>query len=297
MAEKAVQRKNQALPESTTTMIQYLLPQIGALLPADITVPQFRSALWLELTERTATRDCSLQSIKTCAIKAATYGLLPGRDCHFLPFTVKGQKQATFVENYFGVLLMLDRTGKVRDAFAHPVYGGDVFVCNHLAGVYDHIPGYTMMPPQAQGKLRFFYACILLTGGDKHVEPMTLDEIDAVRRRSPAAEAGPWVTDYIEMAKKTVLRRASKYVKGAPRLQQLLQEAEARERLDIPEARHQDNMAALYNMGTDTPTDPKPARSLVHQKTAGFTSQEEDNPLFDMEESARIDREEAAKER
>ena len=35
-------------------------------------------------------------------------------------------------------------------------------------------------------------------------------EIDTVRSRSRASHEGPWVTDYPEMAKKTVLRRLAK---------------------------------------------------------------------------------------
>jgi recombinational DNA repair protein RecT len=39
---------------------------------------------------------------------------------------------------------------------------------------------------------------------------MTIDEVDAIRQRSKAASAGPWVTDFEEMAKKTVMRRLLK---------------------------------------------------------------------------------------
>src|SRR6266851_4862236 len=241
MAEKAVQPRKPLLPDTTTAMLRGLMPSLPALLPTDITTEQFRAALWLELTGRAQLRDCTIQSIRECAIKAATYGLLPGRDCHFLPFNdrQKGGKSATYVPNYFGVLLLLDRTGRVDDAFANPVYEGDTFVCDHLAGVYSHVPAYTLVPPQDQGKVRFYYACILLKGSHrKHVEIMTLDQLDAVRRRSPAHDSGPWVTDRDEMCRKTVLKRAAKYIKGAPQLHAMLEEDEARERSDIPETRH-----------------------------------------------------------
>lgn len=257
MAEKAVQTRKTLLPESFTEMLRGLMPSVPHLLPTDISTEQFRAALWLELTSKPALRDCQVASIKECAVKAATYGLLPGRDCHFLPFNNKkaGGKTATFVPNYFGILLMLDRTGKVQDAFAHPVHDGDVFICDHLGGVYSHVPAVTRNPPQEQGKIRFYYACLLLTGGKKHVEVMTLKQLETIRNRAPAHDDGPWVTDREEMCRKTVLKRAAKYVKGAPRLQELIVEDEARELTDIPLARHQDNMAALYGMETTTPTD------------------------------------------
>jgi recombination protein RecT len=229
-------------------------------------------------------------------IKSASYGLLPGRDCHFLPFSQKGasQKQATYVPNYFGVLLSLDRTGKVEDAFAHPVYEGDTFVCDHLAGIYAHVPAITCDPPRQQGKVRFYYACILLRDVKKpHVEIMSLDDINAVRRRAPAHDNGPWVTDFDEMAKKTVLKRASKMIKGAPKLHQMLQEDDKRLSQDIPEARHQDNMAALYSMEPWTPTD-HATPIVVDSKTGQIL--DDGNPLFDLDASAALDRELATQE-
>jgi recombinational DNA repair protein RecT len=41
---------------------------------------------------------------------------------------------------------------------------------------------------------------------------MTRDEVEAIRKRSRSANNGPWATDFDEMAKKTVFRRASKWI-------------------------------------------------------------------------------------
>jgi recombination protein RecT len=37
-------------------------------------------------------------------------------------------------------------------------------------------------------------------------------EVDAIKKRSKASQYGPWVSDYPEMARKTVVRRLSKYL-------------------------------------------------------------------------------------
>ena len=47
---------------------------------------------------------------------------------------------------------------------------------------------------------------------------MTKADVDAIRKRSKASGSGPWVTDYSEMGKKTVLRRMSKRWPLAPEL-------------------------------------------------------------------------------
>jgi hypothetical protein len=41
---------------------------------------------------------------------------------------------------------------------------------------------------------------------------MGIEEIEKVRRRSKTPDAGPWVTDFAEMAKKTIFRRHSKFL-------------------------------------------------------------------------------------
>jgi recombination protein RecT len=63
------------------------------------------------------------------------------------------------------------------------------------------------------GKPIFAYSIIRLK--DRAAEPivdvMTVAEIEDVRARSAAGRGGPWVTDWSEMARKTVLRRNMKY--------------------------------------------------------------------------------------
>src|SRR5262245_1935354 len=79
------------LPPAMVETMKGLMPTVPALLPADIAPEQFRAALYLELSGRRDLADCTQDSLRDCVIKAALHGLLPGRDCHFLPFRNKGQ--------------------------------------------------------------------------------------------------------------------------------------------------------------------------------------------------------------
>jgi recombination protein RecT len=230
--------------------LQGLMPHVPALLPPDISTEQFRAALYLELSGRAKLADCVQESLRDSVIYAASYGLLPGRDVHFLPFKSKryGNREAsTPVPNYFGIILTLERTGKVAKAFAHPVYTGDEFTVDYLADIYKHIPAVVLGKPK--GHLRFFYGCIRLLNGTTHIEVMDETAIDAIRRRAPAHDAGPWVTDYEMMARKTCLKRVAKYVKLTPQLQEMLAEEDDREHDDIPLARHRQNIVDLFGEG------------------------------------------------
>jgi recombination protein RecT len=55
-----------------------------------------------------------------------------------------------------------------------------------------------------------------MSNGEIDTEVMTLAEVEAIRKRSKASGSGPWVTDFEEMAKKTVIRRHSKRLTLSP---------------------------------------------------------------------------------
>lgn len=246
--DKAVAQQQTLAPVLVQTMAG-LMPQIPDLLPPDITVEQFRAALFLELSGRQTLANCTTTSLRDSVIKAAMNGLLPGRDCHILPFKNRkgGTTQATFVPNYFGIALALERSGKVQRSFAHPVYEGDEFVLDYFAEEYHHIP-YSVRK-QEPGKVLFYYGAVKMKDGAVHIEVMSLEQIDAIRRRAPAHDEGPWVTDFDQMARKTALKRVAKYVRLTPQQAELMQSEEARELEDISEERHQKNITDLFGDG------------------------------------------------
>jgi hypothetical protein len=65
---------------------------------------------------------------------------------------------------------------------------------------------------------------VRLKDATEEFDVMSLEEIETIRRRSPAADDGPWVTDWREMAKKTVFRRLSKILTLSPELVELLEQ-------------------------------------------------------------------------
>ena len=64
-----------------------------------------------------------------------------------------------------------------------------------------------------------FYAVCQFKDGTKKYEVMSKKEVDDIRKRSRAGQSGPWVTDYEEMAKKTVFKRLSKWLPVTPDLE------------------------------------------------------------------------------
>jgi hypothetical protein len=59
--------------------------------------------------------------------------------------------------------------------------------------------------------------------GSRQAVVMSLDEIEAIRRKSRSANDGPWVDHWNEMAKKTVFKRLAKWITLSPEIREQLQ--------------------------------------------------------------------------
>lgn len=273
MATTAIQPRNATvLPAPILHEITAIMGNVPALLPPDIPFEQFRAGLWLEFQQQEHMGECAPPSIVASVIKAANAGLLPGRDCHVIPFKNHGRYEATLVANYAGIILAMERSGKVRKAFAHAVYSHDHFEVDYLEDRFSHKPHLTSQ----RGDLVCFYGCVLLKDGSRHLEVMTLEQIDVIRRKAPRHDTGPWATHYEEMARKTALKRVAKYVRLAPQQQQLLDDDDDRERSDISQERFQQTAADLYGEPRAIPNfaPPVPIETKIPPTPGSDTSQE-----------------------
>jgi recombination protein RecT len=77
--------------------------------------------------------------------------------------------------------------------------------------------------PADKGKIRAAYCVVTLADGIEKHEVMTVVEIDAIRSKSRGGQSGPWKDHYSEMAKKTVYRRASKWLPLSPEQQEAME--------------------------------------------------------------------------
>lgn len=126
--------------------------------------------------------------------------------------------------SYMGLIDLAVQEGAVRWAKAELVYSADSFTLNGPGVAPTHLSNPFS---KERGGIIGAYCVAKLPDGDYLTETMSADEIDAIRDRSSAWKAWiekqkrcPWVTDYGEMARKTVVKRASKYWASTGRLQQ-----------------------------------------------------------------------------
>lgn len=123
--------------------------------------------------------------------------------------------------SYMGLLHLAQIAGAIFWGKAFVVRANDVFTLNGL----DKPPTHSFSPfakTDVRGDIVGAYVVVKTCDGDYLTHTMTVDDINAIRARSESFKSGknsPWLTDYEEMAKKTVVKQAHKYWPHRERLQ------------------------------------------------------------------------------
>lgn len=211
----------QAVAKRQGTVVDYLnndtfKAQLSAALPKFLDTDHFIRSALTEFRLNPALAECSVPSVLGYFMQAAACGLEPASQlgqCYPVPFNNRktGQKEAQYIIGFRGMLSIARRSGEISSVIAEAVHSNDEFEIEYgMEPKLIHKPCVDGDP----GAFRGAY-CIVRFKGDG-IEPvikyMSKAEIDQHRARSKAGNYGPWVTDYEEMAKKTVFRAVWKWL-------------------------------------------------------------------------------------
>jgi len=166
---------------------------------------------------------CTKESILLAIIEMGQLGLEPGAlgQCYLIPFYNKKKKtyEAVFMPGYRGLIKLARDSGAVTNITAEVVYEHDEFDYRlGLKPMLHHKPILTDSDEE-RGEIKYFYAIAWAKEGPEIFEVMSKEQVDGIRKRSKAATQGPWVTDYIEMGRKTVIKRITKKLDLSPELE------------------------------------------------------------------------------
>jgi len=202
--------------DSLRALFDKATPAIAQVIPAHLT-PERILRVTLACVSRTPLLlECTPQSILQGVMLASQLGLDPTGGTlgqgYLVPYrnNKTGKREAQFIPGYRGLIDLARRSGNVDSIHAHPVFQKDRFTyqLGSNPGI-DHVPALTDDP----GPLVAAYmVAFLKDSAIPQIEIMSREQIDAIRKRSKAKDAGPWVTDFDEMARKTVVRRGAKYL-------------------------------------------------------------------------------------
>ncbi len=194
---------------------------IAQALPKHLTPDRFARIAIVAMTRTPALAECTQASLFDCLMDLSQLGLEPdGRRAHLIPY---GDK-ATLIIDYKGLVELAMRSGNVANIHAD-------LVCENDRFEYDRgsITQHKIDFRKDRGEPFAVYAICRFKDNTEKTEVMTLAEVESIRNRSKAGRKGPWVTDWGEMAKKTVFRRLSKWLPLSPEYRDAL-EADA----DVP---------------------------------------------------------------
>lgn len=152
--------------------------------------------------------QCDQGSFFQAMLNLSQLGLEPdGRRAHLIPYG----DQVQLIIDYKGLVELAMRSGQVSNIHADVVCENDVFEYD-MGDIKQHKIDFK----KDRGAMYAAYSICTFRDGTRKCEVMSKDEVDKIRSRSRAGKAGPWVTDFNEMAKKTAFRRLSKWLPLSP---------------------------------------------------------------------------------
>ena len=209
-----------ALSKQTATAVKNLLDKnqtaIMRSMPKGFNYDRMCRSILFSINSNYSLAKCTATSLFISTVKGFLMGLEPNGpmgEGYLVPYrnNKKNVFEAQFIPGYRGLQNLARRSGKITECYAKAVHAKDYFeVEEGTERKIVHKPIYTSF----RGEPLCFYAVFKTIDANIDFEVMSIDEINDICKRSKASEDGPWVTDFLEMAKKTVMRRL---LKRAPR--------------------------------------------------------------------------------
>lgn len=135
-------------------------------------------------------------------------------EAYLVPFGGKAQ----LIPGYKGYIHLAKRSGDVAMVEAQVVCQNDQFSYKYGTGAFlDHTPA-----GNGRGETIAAYCLLTFASGLKQFHVMNKEELDKIRERSKAKNAGPWITDPEEMYRKTPVRNQLKYADLNPEVKRAI---------------------------------------------------------------------------
>ena len=211
--------KNEIVPtnqkfDTIRTMLEKSKQQISLALPRHLSADRMLRIAMTSVRRTPKLLGCTPQSLLGAIMQASQLGLEPDGVLG-MAYLVPYKDECQLIPGYKGLLDLARRSGQISTIYARVVYSTDLFEYSFgLDETLRHVPGTS----DEVGEVVAAYAVAKMKDGAQQFEVMTRRELDAIRKRSQAANDGPWVTDFSEMCKKTVLRRLCKMLPASVEL-------------------------------------------------------------------------------
>lgn len=188
---------------------------IAAVLPKHVTPDRLMKTALGAIRSTPALQGCTTESLFGALVQSAALGLEPNTvlgHAYLVPFwnKKKGRQDVQLIIGYRGLIDLARRSGQIVSIAAHVVHERDEFAVE--LGTDSRIVHRPNMVDD-RGAAVAFYAVAQLKDGGVAFEVMSLRDVKAVAAATQSkGESGPWRDHFLEMGRKTVIRRLSKYL-------------------------------------------------------------------------------------
>ena len=204
--------------------------QIASALPKHVSPDRMIRLACTEFSKNPLLQKCTPVSVFGSIIQASQLGLEIGVNgqAYLVPYFNKKANayECQLIPGYKGLIALARRSGEVSSIETHIVYARDDF--DLVLGIESSVKHVPFLEGD-RGAPRLVYGVAKFKDGGHHFEWMPLTEVDRIRSRSKAANSGPWVTDYEQMVRKTLIRRMANYLPMSIELSNAIQVGDSAE--------------------------------------------------------------------
>lgn len=203
--------------DNVRAVFDKMKPQFAMVLPRHITPDRMVRVALTAIQNTPKLLDCDKTSLYSAVMRAAQLGLEPDGilgQAYLIPYG----KQVQFIPGYKGLIDLARRSGEVSNIIAKEVCKNDEFTVDFSLEVpFVHKPKLN----GERGEVTHFWALARFKDGGFHWDYLTADEVVAIRDQSSGWQSAkkfgkqkesPWEKHFVEMGKKTAIRRIAKFL-------------------------------------------------------------------------------------
>ena len=194
--------------------------QFARALPKHISPERFARVAITALTRTPKLAECTQASLMKCLLDLSAMGLEPdGRRAHLIPY---GQ-ECTLIIDYKGIVELVRRDPSVEDIQCITIRQNDF--AEWVNGDMIH----KIDPKTERGEVVCTYTRIKWKSGSVSIgEPFSKADAEHAKKSSKTSSSGPWRDHYVEMWKKSNIKRDSKMWPLSPEIRDAIEKEDDR---------------------------------------------------------------------
>ena len=212
-ALEGAQNKQMATTNQPTIfdLIQKQKPAFAMALGKAIDPERFTRIALTVVKQNPALMQCSAMSLLGALMSSAQLGLEPNilGQSYIIPYRNKGVYEAQFQIGYKGLIKLFYNSENALSITAQEVYENDKF--EYAFGLNPKLIHEPVL--SNRGEVIAYYAVAKLKGGAEAFAVLSKEDAKKhAMKFSKSYSSGPWVSNFDEMAKKTVIKMCLKYM-------------------------------------------------------------------------------------